>query len=125
MTYVDGFLLAVPTANREAYRAMAAKAVPVFEEYGALHIVECWSDDVPKGKVTDFYRAVQAKEDEAVVFAWIVWPSKAVRDAGVAKCMTDPRMKPDHDTLPFDGQRSIFGGFETILDSRVDAKEAA
>ncbi|MNJ34682.1 hypothetical protein D3C77_294030 [compost metagenome] len=82
-------------------------------------MLECWGDDVPHGKQTDFYRAVAAKEDEAVVFSWVEWPSKAVRDEAMTKMMKDPRMDPAspmHQTMPFDGARMIFGGFTTVLE---------
>lgn len=115
MNYVDGFVLAVPTANKEAYRRMAEKAAAVFKEYGALSVVECWGDDVPEGKVTSFTMAVQRKEEEKVVFSWITWPSKAVRDAGMKRFMEDPRMKDSMKDAPFDGQRMIFGGFQAIV----------
>jgi uncharacterized protein YbaA (DUF1428 family) len=115
--YVDGFVLPVPRDKREAYRELAAKAAPIFKEHGALHVVECWADDVPHGKQTDFYLSVKCTEDEAPVFSWIVWPSKAVRDEGNAKVMADPRMKADMDKMPFDAKRMIFGGFETIVDA--------
>lgn len=115
MSYVDGFVIPVPAANKEAYRKMAAQAADLFKEFGALRLVECWGDDVPDGKVTDFKRAVKAEADEVVVFSWVVWPSKAVRDAGHKKMMDDPRMHM-HD-MPFDGKRMIFGGFDVLLDS--------
>lgn len=115
MSYVDGFVIAVPTANREAYRQMAETAASVFQDHGALQVVECWGDDVPPGKVTSFPLAVQCKPDETVVFSWITWPSKAVRDTGMKASMEDARMKMDPSTMPFDGQRMIFGGFETIV----------
>ncbi len=115
MSYIDGFVIPVPEGNKDAYRREAARAAPIFHEYGALQVVECWGDDVPAGKVTDFYRAVQAEPGERVVFAWIVWPSKAVRDAGYQKIMADPRMKPAE--MPFDGKRMIFGGFAPLFDS--------
>ena len=115
--YADGYLLAVPTANKEAYREHAAKAADIFKDYGAVRIVEAWGDDVPDGKVTDFKGAVKAESGENVVFSWIVWPSKEVRDAGNEKMRNDPRMKMTPD-MPFDGKRMIFGGFEVIVDSK-------
>jgi uncharacterized protein YbaA (DUF1428 family) len=115
MSYVDGFVIAVPNGNRERYRAAAQKFHEKFKHFGAIRQVECWGDDVPEGKVTDFKRAVDAKADETVVFAWIEWPSKEVRDAANKKMMEDPAMK-DMD-MPFDGKRMIFGGFETIFDT--------
>ena len=114
MAYIDGFVIPVPADKRQAYFDAAAKAAPLFREFGALEIVECWGDDVPHGKVTDFYRAVDAKEGETVVFSWIVWPSREVRDAGNKKLMEDPRMQPEDD-MPFDMKRLIFGGFTPIL----------
>ena len=113
--YVDGFVVPVPTANRDAYKAMAAKAAAVFAEYGAERVVEAWGDDVPDGKVTDFRRAVEAKDGETIVFSWIEWPSKQAHDEAWPKMMADPRMKPDPDNMPFDGKRMIYGGFTTIL----------
>jgi len=113
--YVDGFVLAVPTANQEVYRAAAAKAWALFKEFGATRHVECWGDDVPDGKLTDFRRSVQAKPDETVVFSWIEYPSKEVRDEVYRKMKDDPRMK-DMD-MPFDGKRMIYGGFATLLDT--------
>ncbi len=116
MTYVDGFLAAVPTANKEAYRKHAADAAVVFKEYGALSVVECWGDDVPEGKVNSMRSAVMRKPDETVVFSWITWPDKATRDAAMPKWMADPRMQPGANPMPFDGARMIFGGFEMIVD---------
>ncbi|MFY0736260.1 DUF1428 domain-containing protein [Aurantimonas sp. NFXS3] len=116
MEYVDGFVVPVSAANKDAYREMAVKFAPLFKEFGALRMVECWGDDVPDGKVTDFRRAVQAEEGEVVVFSWITWPDKATRDAGMKRVMEDPRMQPGGD-MPFDGKRMIFGGFQVILDS--------
>ncbi|MEO8604194.1 MAG: DUF1428 domain-containing protein [bacterium] len=114
MPYVDGFVIPVPAGKKEAYRAMAAQAAPIFQECGALQIIEAWEDDVPDGKVTDFRRAVQAEQGECVVFSWIIWPSRAARDAGNQKVMADPRMQPSGD-MPFDGKRMIFGGFAPIV----------
>ncbi len=116
MGYVDGFLVPVPAGNKEAYRDMAAEAAPLFMEWGATRLVEAWGDDVPDGNVTDYKGAVKAKGDEKVVYAWVEWPSKEVRDEGMKKMMADPRMQPDKNTMPFDGQRMIFGGFLPILD---------
>ncbi len=117
MSYVDGFVAAVPTANRDAYLKHAREAAVLFREFGALHCVECWGDDVPEGEVTSFTMAVKRKEDETVVFAWVVWPSREVRDAGWQKMMSDPRMNDEASPMPFDGKRMIYGGFETILDA--------
>jgi uncharacterized protein YbaA (DUF1428 family) len=116
MTYIDGFVIPVPAGKKDAYRALAEKVAPIFMEHGATRLVECWGDDVPDGKLTDFRRAVQAEAGEVVVFSWIMWPSKAARDEGMRKVMDDPRsMKPGPD-MPFDGKRMIFGGFELMLD---------
>ncbi|MBX6426129.1 MAG: DUF1428 domain-containing protein [Variibacter sp.] len=120
MAYIDGFVIPVPAEKKEAYREMAAKAAPIFMEYGATRVVECWGDDVPDGKVTDFKRAVKAEAGETVVFSWIVWPSKAVRDAASKKIMADPRLQPGPD-MPFDGKRLIYGGFELLLDSAAQS----
>jgi len=116
MNYIDGFVAAVPTANRDAYRKHAEDGAVVFTEHGAIKAVECWGDDVPEGKVASFPLAVQRKADETVVFSWIVWPSKAVRDAGMAKVMADPRMEPAVNPMPFDGKRLIYGGFEVLVE---------
>lgn len=117
MTYVDGFVAAVPTENKEAFRKHAEDASVVFKEYGALSQVECWGDDVPEGKLTDFSKAVQLEPGETVVFSWITWPDKTTRDAAMKKIMVDPRMHPDVNPMPFDGRRMIFGGFEMIVNA--------
>src|SRR5665213_1765756 len=101
MAYVDGFVIPVGPGKKEVYRAMAADAAKLFMEHGALRLVECWGDDVPRGKVTDLHRAVDARDDEGLVFSWIVWPSREARDEGSRKLMADPRMQPSTD-MPFD-----------------------
>lgn len=116
MAYVDGFVLAVPKDNVEAYKAQARRAGEVWKEHGALAYVECIGDDVPYGELTSFPRAVQAKDDEIVVFSWVVYGSRAERDATLAKVMADPRLKDDASNMPFDGKRLIYGGFEAFLE---------
>jgi uncharacterized protein YbaA (DUF1428 family) len=116
MRYVEGFVAAVPAANKEIYCKHAAEAAPLFKEFGATRVVECWGDDVPDGKLTDFRRAVKAQDDEVVVFSWFEYPSKEVRDAANQKMRTDPRMKAMGEQMPFDGKRMIFGGFAPIVD---------
>jgi uncharacterized protein YbaA (DUF1428 family) len=116
MTYVDGFVAAVPIENREAYIEHAKAAAEIFKENGALSVVECWEDEVPEGKVTSFPMAVKRKEGEAIIFAWITWPSREVHDKGMKAAMEDPRLQPDRNPMPFDGQRMIFGGFTTVID---------
>lgn len=116
MSFVSGFLLAVPTANKDAYREMAEKVWPLFEEYGALSMRENWGVDVPDGKVTSFPMAVKKETDETVVFSWIEWPDKATADKGFATMMEDPRMKDmSPATMPFDGMRMMWGGFEELV----------
>ena len=114
--YIDGFVLAVPTANRDAYRTAAERSSTVFRECGAVKVVECWGDDVPEGKTTSFPMAVKRKDDETVVFSWITWPSKDVRDKGMKAAMDDPRLSPDLNPMPFDGKRMIYGGFEVLVE---------
>lgn len=116
MSYVDGFVIAVPRAKLEDYKELAAKANPIWREYGALACVECVGDDVPYGELTSFPRAVQAKDDEVVIFSWIVYRSRAERDAINAKVMADPRLTASMATEVFDGKRMIFGGFEAFLE---------
>jgi uncharacterized protein YbaA (DUF1428 family) len=117
MSYIDGFVAAVPTANRAKYKQHAEAAARIFKEHGAVAVVECWGDDVPEGKVTSFPLAVKRKEDETVVFSWVTWPSRQVRDAGMKKVMADPRMQPGVNPMPFDGQRLIYGGFEVLVEA--------
>lgn len=124
MSYVDGFVIAVPTANKQKFIDHASTGDPMFIEMGALRVVECWEDDVPLGKQTDFRRAVDAKEDESIAFAWIEWPDKPTRDAAMARLTAmmndpanaDPRMDPAKNPMPFDGKRMIFGGFAAVVD---------
>lgn len=124
MRYIDGFVIAVPTAKKQAFIDHAKRADSVFMELGAIRVVECWGDDVSAGKITDFRRAVLANDDETVVFSWIEWPDKETRDAAHAKMMegmsnpemADPRMDPRTNPMPFDGKRLIFGGFSPLVD---------
>lgn len=129
MSYIDGFVIAVPTANRQKFIDHAKNADGVFIDLGATRVIECWGDDVPDGKTTDFRRAVQAKDDETVVFSWVEWPDKDTRDAAM-KTMTDwmenpqksdPRMDPEKNPMPFDGKRLIYGGFAPLVE--VEGKE--
>lgn len=113
MPYVDGFVAAVPKANKQAYIEHAREAAELFKEWGATRIVETWGDDVPAGKQTDFMRAVAATDDEAIVFSWIEYPDKATRDAVGQKMMSDARMQAMK--MPFDGARMIYGGFEALF----------
>jgi uncharacterized protein YbaA (DUF1428 family) len=116
MPYVDGFVLAVPKKNLEAYKDLARKAGEVWKEHGAIDYVECIGDDVPYGEMTSFPRAVQAKDDEIVVFSWATYKDRATRDAAMKKIMDDPRMKGDAYKTVFDGKRMIFGGFQPFLE---------
>ncbi len=120
MSFIDGFVIAVPTANRQAFIDHARQADSVFVELGALRILECWGEDVPDGKLTDFRRAVQAKDDETVVFSWIEWPDRATLDAGMGRLdelmKTDERFSPEKNPAPFDGRRMIFGGFAPVVE---------
>lgn len=120
MSYIDGFVIAVPTSNKQKFIDHAKLGDSVFIDLGATRVVECWADDVPNGKVTDFRRAVQAKADETVVFSWIEWPDKETRDSGMKKMMSedfkDERMDPSKNPMPFDGKRLIYGGFMPIVE---------
>lgn len=113
MSYIDGFVLAVPTANRDAYRKMAEEAAGSFKDLGALAVMEAWGEDVPEGKVNSFNSAVMRKEDETVVFSWVVWPDKATREAAWKKMQETMPMPAE---MPFDGKRMIYGGFEPLVD---------
>ena len=116
MSYVDGFVIAVPKAKIDAYKEMARLGGQVWMEYGALAYVETLGDDVPYGELTSFPRAVQATDDETVVFSWIVYKDKASRDEIMAKVMADERLKSSMENAPFDAKRMIFGGFEAFLE---------
>ena len=119
MNYVDGFVLAMPTANLAAYRRMARTAGKVWREHGALDYREWIADDVKPGKLTSFPQSVMLKPGEAVVFAWIVFKSRAHRDRVNAKVMKDPRLADmmDPKSLPFDGKRMIYGGFKLLVEA--------
>ncbi len=113
MTYVSGFVIAVPEGNKQAYHDFSMKMAAIFRDFGAVRTVECWGEDVPDGTVTDFRRAVAAEAGEAIVFAWIEWPDKATSDAAFAKMRADPGPAE----APFDGKRMIWGGFTPLLDT--------
>ncbi|MEP7384397.1 MAG: DUF1428 domain-containing protein [Gemmatimonadota bacterium] len=121
MSYIDGFLIPVSASNKESYREMARQAAVLFKEFGATRVVECWGDDVPDGESHDFKRAAKVEGDEVVVFSWIEYPSKSVRDAANRKMMTDPRMQALGNPMPFDAKRMSVGGFAPILDTEEEA----
>ena len=126
MTYVQGFVIAVPTANKQKFIDHATSADAVFLEQGATRVLECWQDNVEKGHTTDFFGAVDCREDEAVVFSWLEWPSKEVHDAMEAKMedlmKSEPRFDPERNPMPFDGKRMIYGGFEPVVaEGRITA----
>lgn len=112
--YVDGFLLALKKDSLEAYKAILPRMTEFFKAQGATQYVECVGDDVPYGKLTSFPRAVMAEEDEVVIFSWIVYPSKEVRDAANQKMMANPDMEGMMEGIEMDGKRMIFGGFTPI-----------
>lgn len=118
MSYIDGFVIACPKDNKQAFLDHAELVDPLFIELGATRILECWQDDIPKGETTDFFTAVKAKENEAVIFSWIEWPDKEIRDTAMGKMeelmKTDPRMDAEKNPMPFDGKRMIFGGFAPV-----------
>jgi uncharacterized protein YbaA (DUF1428 family) len=116
MAYIDGFVSAVPTANKQKYIEHAKISGEALKGHGALKITEAWGESVPDGKVTSFPKAVDCGEDETVVFSTVLWPSKEVRDAGWQAFMEDPRMDPEQNPMPFDGKRLIYGGFEVLLE---------
>ena len=116
MAYVDGFVIAVPKDKLDAYKQMSRQCEAVWREFGAKQYVECIGDDVPYGELTSFPRAVQAKDDEVVVFSWIVYPSKEIREAANLKIMQDPRLLKLMSPPPFDGKRMVHGGFVPFLE---------
>ena len=120
MAYIDGLVIAVPTANRQWFIDHAKITDPLFKELGATRVVECWGDDLPDGKLTDFRKAVRAKEDETVAFSWIEWPDQETRDAGMERlhelAKTDSRFDPEQNPVPFDGARMIYGGFASVVE---------
>lgn len=124
MSFIDGFVIAVPTANKQKFLDHANMADNIFIELGAIRVIECWGEDVPDGKLTDFRKAVQATEQESVVFSWIEWPDRATRDAAMARMedlmKTDDRMNPEKNPMPFDGKRMIYGGFSPVVDIRAN-----
>ena len=119
MSYVTGFVVAVPKANKEKYIEHARTGNSVFIEHGATRVFECWESEVPRGDVTDFYRAVKATDDEAVVFSWIEWPDKATCDKVMSNMhelvQNDPRLNQETNPMPFDGQRMLYGAFTPIV----------
>ena len=117
MSYIDGFVVPVPSDKKAAYREVSTKMAEYFKGLGATRVVEAWGTDVPDGKVTDFKMSVKAEKNESVVFSWVEWPSKDVRDAANQKMRNDPKMQ-DMSNMPFDGKRMIFGGFEPLIDTR-------
>lgn len=131
MSYIDGFVIAVPTANKQKFIEHAELGDSVFIELGATRVIESWGDDVRDGKVTDFRKAVQAKDDETVVFSWIEWPDKETRDAAYAMMTgwmsnpekADPRMNLEKNPMPFDGKRLIYGGFAPLVEVESNAQD--
>lgn len=131
MSYIDGFVIAVPTANKQKFIDHAKLGDGVFIDLGATRILECWADDVSDGKVTDFRKAVLAEKDETVVFSWVEWPDKKTRDAAMKTMMewmddpekADPRMDPEKNPMPFDGKRLIYGGFEPVVEITSGKKD--
>ena len=115
MSYIDGFVAAVPTTNRDTYKKRVEQAAVIFKDHGAVRVVECWGDDVPE-KLTPFPMAAHKNDDETIVFSWIVWPSRQARDEGMKKVIADPRSQPNANPMPFDGKRLIFGGFDVPVE---------
>ncbi|MBT8140398.1 MAG: DUF1428 domain-containing protein [Gammaproteobacteria bacterium] len=117
MNYVDGFVAAVPTANKHLYIDHVTEVASMFKKHGALNYVECWGDDVPPGEITSFPDAVKLQKEETVVFSWITWSSKAARDSGMKAVMAEYEQLRESNPMPFDAKRIIYGGFEVIVDA--------
>jgi len=113
--YINGFVVPVPEGKKAEYKDIAEKFWEIAKDYGALSQIEAWESDVKDGKLTDFRRAVNLEPGEKVVFSWMTWPDKAAADASEQKMMADPRMETMAQTMPFDGKRMIFGGFEPLV----------
>lgn len=117
MSYIDGFVIAVPKANKDAFRDHALEIDTLFTKHGATQVIEAWADDVPTGETTDFFKAVKAKDDETIVFSWVFWPDKSTRDAGNEKIMAEMEaMGEDAMKMSFDGKRLIYGGFDVLVE---------
>ena len=120
MSYIDGYVFAVPTANKQEFIDYAEMADNMFTDHGATRVIECWGDDIPSGELTDFRKAVQAQDDETVVFSWVEWPDKAIRDQAIKKMEklmeTDERFDQEKNPMPFDGKRLIYGGFSPVVE---------
>jgi uncharacterized protein YbaA (DUF1428 family) len=114
MNYIDGMICSVPSAKKDEYTRYAQEIAALFKEHGALQVIDCWGDDLPEGKLTSFTMAVKREDHETVVFSWVTWPSRAARDEGWKKVMADARMEKFGKSMPFDGKRMIYGGFQTI-----------
>lgn len=112
--YVNGFVLAVPEGNKQAYKDVAEQFWELAKDFGATSQIECWESDVRDGHTTDFRRAVKCEDGEKIVFSWVTWPDKATAQAAETKMMEDPRMEEFSD-MPFDGKRMVFGGFEPLV----------
>jgi uncharacterized protein YbaA (DUF1428 family) len=115
MAYIDGYVAAVPNANKQAYISRAAEMAALFKKHGAIRVTETWGEDVPEGKLTSFTMAVKREDNETIIFSWIEWPSKAVRASGWELIMAEPAMQTGENL--FDGKRMIFGGFDVVLDA--------
>lgn len=124
MSYFDGYVLAVPAANRKKFIEYAEAVDHIFIEHGAIRVIECWGDVLPDGKLTDFRKAVQAREDETVIFSWVEWADKAARDSGMQQMedfmKTDDLFDQKKNPMPFDGMRMIYGSFQTVVDMRAE-----